>query len=454
MAARLDPGEPSEQVCTHGRRVHAWHGLRYAAADARFAPPHPAAGRFPASSQHEVHVFPQLPSRLSAVMGAGRPNPQSEDAFYLNIWAPSDADGLPVVLFLHGGGWMTGGGAMAWYDGSRLAGEGLVVVNVNYRLGPLGHLGHPDAHPLPIPAADLLLALQWVVDHASVFGGDPGKITVMGHSAGGWYAHLLSVLPQTRGLIHRVALLSMGTRPPWPAQQQIAVTERAGLNVGGDLQRAPVAEVLQAGLSALTREPAQLGYAPSAFLPVMSAGLPRKLLEPDWAAQACHAGGVYVRFTADESAAFFFNVPEQRNATQDQVDAVLSRWPLADLPPHLRCDGTFRGASSGLSPYRQLVAASSWRQFQRFPTEYAAALERHGKTVRLDRFQTGSRLEGLHSGHCFDLPFQFGNPDAWADAPMLTRFDADRFEALSRPLVADIVALASAQDRPVDEANS
>lgn len=440
------PGLPSEQVRVAGVRVHAWHGLRYALAEARFAPARPATGRISAARQHEVPVFSQLPSRLSAVMGVGHGNPQAEDAFYLNVWAPADAEGLPVILFLHGGAWMSGGGAMPWYDGSRLAAQGLVVVNVNYRLGPLGHLGAPDAHPLPIPAADLLLALQWIVDHASAFGGDAAEITVMGQSAGGWYAHLLSVLPQTRGVVRRVALLSMGTRAPWSAQQQVDVTLRARAGVGGDLQRAPVAEVLKAGMAALHREPAKLGHAPSAFLPVSSPGLPPDLLNPGWAAQACHADSVYVRFTAQESAAFFFNVMEQRKASQEQVDEVLSTWPQADLPAQLQRDGAFEGASSGLSPYQQLVAASSWRQFQRFPTEYVGELRRRGKSVRMVCFETESALDGLRSGHCFDLPFQFGNLDAWQDAPMLIGFDADRFETLSRLLIADIAAFASARD--------
>lgn len=435
-------GAPCAQSRVDGVRVQAWHGLRYAVADARFTPARPAAGRMAASRLEDVPVFPQLPGKLSAAMGHGRPNPQSEDAFFLNVWAPSDAQGLPVVLFIHGGAWMTGGGAMAWYDGARLASQGLVVVNASYRLGPLGHLGRPQAHALPVPAADLLLALHWTAAHAGAFGGNPDRITLMGQSAGGWYAHLLSVLPQTRGLIHRVALLSMGTRASWTTQQQIDTTARARQIAGGDLQDVPVDELLKAGMAALDREPPRLGHAPSAFLPVASAGVPPGLLDPDWAAQACHADAVYLRCTADESGIFLFNVPEQRNATQTQVDEALSSWPLADLPPGLRDQGAFLGAASGLPPYRQLVAASSWRQFQRFPAHYADALRRARRHVRLTRFETESLLQGMHSGHCFDLPFQFGNLAAWADAPMLAGFDADRFESISRPLRAEIAAFA------------
>lgn len=444
MGQNHNTGAPSQQVVADGVQVNGWYGLRYAFAKERFAPPLPASGRIAAGQQVEVPIFPQLPSRLSSFMGYGRANPQSEDAFFLNIWAPADAEGLPVILFIHGGAWTTGGGAMSWYNGARLAAQGLVVINVNYRLGALGHLGEPSAHALPIPAADLLQALHWVRTNVRDYGGDAEKVTLMGQSAGGWYAHLLSVLPEARGLIRRVALISMGTRTPWLPQWQIEVTRRASLNVGGDLQTAPVEDVLKAGISALDRESPRLGHAPSAFLPVASAGLPKRLLDPDWAAQACHVDAVYLRCTADESAAFLFNAPEQRNATQAQVDEALSQWPLADLPPALHCNSTFCGASSGLSPYRQLVAASSWRQFQRFPVEYGAKLQQLGKSALLGHFEVESMLEGLHSAHCFDLPFQFGNLSDWEDAPMLSGVSAEHFEAISRPLISEIVAFAQA----------
>jgi para-nitrobenzyl esterase len=441
MEPRGSMGAPSAQTQTDGVRVHAWYGLRHASAE-RFGPPRPATGRLAARRLQDVPVFPQLPGRLAAAMGQGGAHPQAEDAFFLNLWAPADARELPVVVFIHGGAWMTGGAALPWYDGARLAAQGLVVVNASYRIGALGHLGSPDAHPLPLPAADLLLALQWVREHARAFGGDPAKITLMGQSAGGWYAHLLSVLPQTRGQIHRVALLSMGTRAPWTPRQQIDATRRASQNAGGDLRHASVDQVLQAGMAALDKEPPRLGHAPSAFLPVASVAVPPALLEPDWAAGACHASAVYLRCTAHESAAFLFNAPAQRNATQAQVDEALSQWPLDDLPPELQDSGAFRGAASGLSPYRQLVAASSWRQFQRFPARYADALRRAGRAVQWSRFDTESLLDGLHSGHCFDLPFQFGNRADWSDAPMLAGFAPERFEAIARALIAEIAAFA------------
>lgn len=437
------PGAPAQQVQTDGVQVLAWYGLRYARAHARFVSALPAAGRLDVAHLQEVPVFPQLPSRLSLGMGQGHANPQSEDAFFLNIWAPADAQGLPVVVFIHGGAWMTGGASMPWYDGARLAAQGLVVVNVSYRLGALGHLGQADAHPLPLPAADLVLALQWVMEHAYAFGGNAEKLTLMGQSAGGWYAHLLSVLEQTRGMVHRVALLSMGTRTPWTVQQQADVTYRAAQHLGSSLQEAPVQALLKAAIAALPKMPPLLGYAPSALLPVASAGLPAKLLDASWAAQHCHAQAVYLRCTADESAAFFAHDARYRNATQAEVDQALGAWALADLPQQLQRDGAFAGAASGLSPYQQLVAASSWRQFQRFPAQYADALAQLGHHVQHHHFEEQSPLEGWQSGHCFDLPFQFGNRADWADAPMLEGIEQERFEAIAQTLLTQIAAFAS-----------
>lgn len=437
------PGRPSARLVHDGMKVDAWYGFRYATAHVRFGPSSPAQGRLNVASLTAVPIFPQRPSRLAVAMGNGRQNPQSEDAFFANVWAPAGAEGLPVLLFIHGGAWVTGGGSMEWYDGGVLASRGLVVVTVNYRLGALGHLGRSDASDLPLPAEDTVEALRWVGDHIREFGGDPNRITVAGQSAGGWYAHLLSVLPQTRGLVHRVSLLSMGTRQPWTPQRQAEVTLKASEQLGGaDLTRESVNDLMDAGVKALGSQPPVLGFAPSAFLPVASAGLPERLLDPNWAAQACHAHAVHLRNTADESATFLFVSPVQREATQSQVDNALAAWDLSDLPQSLQRDGAYIGGLSGLSPYRQLVAASSWRQFQRFPSEYVTALRTAGIAARLDIFREESALPGLHSGHCIDLPFQFGTRNAWDDAPMLRGFDEERFKEISNRLIGELSAFA------------
>ncbi|CAM4239009.1 carboxylesterase family protein [Kerstersia similis] len=455
MSGNLAPDLPNASLSVGRTRLNAWYGLRYASAPARFAAARPASGRLAASRLLDIPIFPQLPGKLAAAMGHGQANPQSEDAFYANVWAPQNAQGLPVLFFIHGGAWMTGGGAMPWYDGSRLAAQGMVVITVNYRLGALGHLASPQAAPqeLPLPAGDLLLALQWAAEHAAHFGGDPTRITLAGQSAGGWYAHLLSTLPQTRGLVHRIALLSMGTREPWPQARQDAITHWVQAHLPDhDLLHVDARQLMQTAQSALAHLPESprpnLAYAPAAFLPVASSGLPAALLQADWAARACHAEAVYLRYTSDESASFFFQSPHHLHATQDDVDRALATWNDADIPPVLRPHGRYDGAACGLSPYRQLVTASSWRQFQRFPNEYANAMRAAGRPVCLETFSESSPLPDLHAGHCLDLPFQFGNRTAWLDAPMLQDMDTDRFDRISEDLISRLSHFATSRQAP------
>ncbi len=434
---------PSARQVLDGAAVHAWYGLRFATAR-RFGLPESAEGRLGARRLVEVPIFPQRPSRLSIAMGQGEVNPQSEDAFFANVWAPESADGLPVILFLHGGAWMTGGGSMPWYDGGMLAARGAVVVTVNYRLGPFGHLGASADHEFPLPVADLLLALDWTVTNIAGYGGDPQRITVAGQSAGAWYGHLLSLLPDARGKIHRLALLSMGTRKPWSRQTRSRVTASAGRMVEPDnLGTAPVDAVLGAGLRALPPPDPNLGMAPAAYLPMASTGLPSAFLDPVGASTDTSVEATYLRFTAQESAIFFVDSTRHLEATQDQVDEALGPWDPADLPAVLKRRGNYAGSSSGLSPYRQLVAASSWRQFQRFPAEFAEALRADGAKAHLDVFEEQSQQPGLLAAHCFDLPFQFGNRSAWQDAPMLAGYDDEKFTEVSGQLVRDLVHFAA-----------
>lgn len=104
---------------------------------------------------------------------------QSEDAFRLNIWTSDTKGKLPVLFWIHGGGFMTGGGALRWYHGNQLAASGrIVVVTVNYRLGSLGNLYLPGVSEGNLALQDLLAALHWVQDNIAAFGGDPNSITI------------------------------------------------------------------------------------------------------------------------------------------------------------------------------------------------------------------------------------------------------------------------------------
>jgi para-nitrobenzyl esterase len=147
--------------------------------------------------------------------GVGPP-PMSEDCLTLNVWAPQGAERLPVMLWIHGGGYNNGSGTAALYDGSNLARRGVVVVTLNYRLGRLGFFDHPalaaeraeDEPAGNYGVMDQIAALEWVRNNIAAFGGDPGRVTIFGESAGGAAVTQLMVAPSARGLFHAAIVQS------------------------------------------------------------------------------------------------------------------------------------------------------------------------------------------------------------------------------------------------------
>jgi len=212
------------------------------------APQPPAAweGERPATDYGAICVQP--PSNGDPGVG---PLPMSEDALTLNVWTPDSRSGAswPVMVWVHGGGYINGSGTAGLYDGTNLARRGVMAVTINYRLGRLGFFDHPalaaDRAPAE-PAAnyglmDVIAALEWVRDNASAFGGDPGNVTIVGESAGGVAVTQLMIAPAARGLFHRAVVQSgMGRqrsaelaldRPGRPSAQALGQTwaRRLGL---------------------------------------------------------------------------------------------------------------------------------------------------------------------------------------------------------------------------------
>jgi para-nitrobenzyl esterase len=146
---------------------------------------------------------------------SGNPTADSEDCLQLNVWTPLAATtNAPVMVFIHGGAFVSGSGTDPTYDGANLAAAGgVVVVTVNYRLGPFGFLAHP-ALAAGSPSANLGLldqraALAWVQRNAAAFGGDPGDVTIFGESAGAVSVCAHVAMPGSRGLFQR-ALMESG----------------------------------------------------------------------------------------------------------------------------------------------------------------------------------------------------------------------------------------------------
>jgi para-nitrobenzyl esterase len=144
--------------------------------------------------------------------------PMAEDCLSLNVWTPAERDGpLPVMVYIHGGNMVFGSGSLPLYDGGVFARDGVVLVTINYRLGYLGRFAHPAltatqaGEPLVnYGVMDQIAALKWVQRNIAAFGGDPGNVTIFGHSAGGVSVNFLMVSPLAKGLFHRAIAQGSG----------------------------------------------------------------------------------------------------------------------------------------------------------------------------------------------------------------------------------------------------
>ncbi len=231
-------GEVVGFAAEHG--THAWRGIPFAAppvGELRWRAP-----RGPEPWPEPREALDPGPACLQrAGFGGGRDGADrgettgSEDCLRLSVWAPRfdpgavpGADRLPVMLWIHGGGNSVGDAGP--YDGSLLAGtQQVVVVTVQYRLGPFGWFRHASLRDGPTTATDrsgnygtldLIRGLRWVQENIAAFGGDPGNVTIFGESAGGANVYTLLLSPLASGLFHRAIVQSGGLRSRTPAQAE------------------------------------------------------------------------------------------------------------------------------------------------------------------------------------------------------------------------------------------
>ncbi|MEN8160768.1 MAG: carboxylesterase family protein, partial [Myxococcota bacterium] len=251
-ARSLPAGDVTGAVGRYGS--HAWLGIRYAQpplGELRWRAPRPA----PRWENVRETILPgePCPQYASPFVGAERGASGvigSEDCLSLDVWAPRldpvaarDAR-LPVLVWIHGGGQSIG--STSFYDGGKLAAtQDVVVVAVQYRLGPLGWLRHAALRTGvdPVEASgnfgtlDLILALGWVRENIAVFGGDPGNVTIFGESAGGTNVMSLLLARRARGLFHRAILQSagFGSEAPTVAENFRDAREPGHVNSAGEL---------------------------------------------------------------------------------------------------------------------------------------------------------------------------------------------------------------------------
>lgn len=201
--------------------VHRWRSIPYARPPVgalRFRAPQPAQ---PWSGVRHCHAFTKCApqERRYTMLGVGKFQPMGEDCLTLNVVTPEGAHGeaLPVMVFVHGGGYILGSSATPLYDGVSLARRGCVYVSVNYRLGALGCLDLSSLSTADITLdsnlflRDLMLALRWVRENIAEFGGDPQNVTLFGESAGAHAVATMLAVPAAEGLFHHVISESPAT---------------------------------------------------------------------------------------------------------------------------------------------------------------------------------------------------------------------------------------------------
>ncbi len=220
---------------------------------------------------------------LAAIFPGATPEPSSEDCLSLNVWTPGlDGAKRPVMLWIHGGSFLSGSGSTGLYRGTDLARDGdVVVVTVNYRLGLLGYLAHPTlgeqgqtwlggdewAGSGNWGLADQVAALRWVHDHIAGFGGDPGCVTLFGESAGGMSVSALLGTPAASGLFHRAVVQS---GPPYTMSADTAadVAEKLASQMGVACTREALEQVPADRLVAAAAEFAGTGDSSVDGLPL------------------------------------------------------------------------------------------------------------------------------------------------------------------------------------------
>lgn len=372
-------------------------------------------------ARHFGAVCPQNPSLMDALFG-GESEKWDEDCLHLNVWSPqpSQAARLPVMVWIHGGGFEMGSGSSPLYHGESFARDGVVFVSINYRLGSLGflELGGLDSGFAGSGNAGLLdqvEALRWVRDNIECFGGDPGNVTIFGESAGAMSVSLLLTMPAASGLFSKAIAQSGALASARPVQQAHAdateFMEHLGISTVQELQQAPVEKLLgaHAALSASRMTDPESVIArfgsPLSFLAFRPVADGREVpLEPGLALRGGSAAGIPVVLgtNLDEWKLFAMMAP-----AADSRDAVLQRLSLLTGDPGgalVVYDQEHPGASPA-----DIESAVLTDYVFRIPAGEMADAQGAHAPVWQYRFDWASPALGglLGAAHAIEIPFVF-----------------------------------------------
>lgn len=418
--------------------IIVFRGIRYAEAPTgqrRWRPPVPAeAWQGVRDATRFGPVCHQPPSRPGSIYAEDR-GAMSEDCLSLNVWAPADAANAPVFVWIHGGSLVGGSGSDGMYDGASLAADGIVVVTINYRVGVLGYLAHPqlsEESPDGISGnyglLDQIEALRWVNRHIAAFGGDPDNVTIAGESAGALSVMYLMGAPDAHGLFHR-AIAQSGYMVSAPtlrgATHGVPSAEDTGVWLSRELGVRGLPRLRAMDAQELTIRSAMTGYFP--FPSVDGHVVPDQLVDLfDRGEQA--QVPVLAGFNEGEIRSLRFLLPEtpQNAGTytaeiearyRELAPAFMAQYPASDL------------AESLLAITRD--AMYGWTAMRLVESQTAAG---HGSYLYyFDHSYPAADEAGLHAFHAAEIPYALGNldrlPQFWPAIPQ-TRQETALSEAM------------------------
>jgi para-nitrobenzyl esterase len=351
------------------------------------------------------------------------PQSMSEDCLTLNIWAPANARKAPVFFWIYGGALTGGASSQMMYDGTHLAARGLVVVSINYRLGILGWLAHPELSaesPLGISGnygmLDQIAALKWVQKNIGTFGGDPSNVTIDGESAGGLSVMYLMASPEARGLFAKAIAESaymVSTPELKDAKFGQPSAEDAGVHATTALHAANIAALRAMDADALTEAAPAAGFAP--FGAIEGRILPHQLVDVfDKGEQA--PVPLIAGFNSGEIRSLRILAPKPpataaeyettiRNQYLDLADEFLRLYPSTNLQESVWA--TTRDALYGWTVERLIRKQT--------------AIGQPAFLYFWDHGYPEADAAGLHAFHASELPFVFGTiygtPAHWPKIP-------------------------------------
>jgi para-nitrobenzyl esterase len=425
--------------------VHVFRGIPYAAPPVgpfRWQPPQPEpswdgvrdATKFGAQSAQSD--FP-----LTRMLGGTQP-PCNEDSLFLNVWTPTCDDAArPVMVWIHGGAFIWGAGDTPWYDGTHFATHGdVVLVTINYRLGPFGFLYLPELLGAEYTSSgnlgvlDQIAALEWVRDCIAAFGGDPQRVTIFGESAGGGSVGTLLGTPAARGLF--AGAIAQSGAASWIATPEHGtlvasrVFERLGLKPGDtDAALAKTTDEIIAALPAFRED----GVTGLPFQPVLDgAVLPQ---HPLAAIKAGNSTGVHVLAGTnhDELTMFILSDPDYMSLTNEHVSARM----VAVLGDHgAAVFESYKSRRPDATPQELWLTLATDHLFRMPAIRLLEAQGAHAPVWSyLFSWETPVFGGLLRSTHALEVPFVFDNLD---------RGGADRFTGASLERAALATAMHQA----------